>query len=306
MFPESRDPADPDFPHPSNPREPPERPLATPALVFCRRCGEIATPVANCCPWCGYWVVGPRPAARPVARPVATAPEEDWHFERTLDDRATGWPVSTAATHPLVVVMVAYGLLLAGLLAVAFLAAVYEATTTEELSDWMVGAGIVSTLVTVVAWSLVRREAQQPVPLGTRTGTWLIALPVLALLLGLNIAFITVLRELLRPFGIPEGPRIELTFFTVLLICVQPAIVEELFFRQMVLGVFRRRVNKHLAVWLTALMFALAHLGQVFAMPYLFVAGGFFGYARVYGGLPLAMLLHFIHNFVVIAYDAWG
>src|SRR5262249_38724607 len=80
---------------------------------------------------------------------------------------------------------------------------------------------------------------------------------------------------------------------------------EELFFRQMTLGVLRRSMNLHLAVWTTAGLFAFAHLTNPFGMPYLFLAGGLFGYARVFGGLPLAMVMHFIHNFVVIAYEAW-
>ena len=98
---------------------------------------------------------------------------------------------------------------------------------------------------------------------------------------------------------------IQVTWITVLLICVQPAIVEELFFRQMTLGVLRRSMNVHAAVWVTGAMFALAHLGNPLGMPYLFLAGGVFGYARAYGGLPLAMLMHFVHNFAVIAYEAW-
>jgi hypothetical protein len=40
-------------------------------------------------------------------------------------------------------------------------------------------------------------------------------------------------------------------------------------------------------------------------MPYLLVCGAVLGYARAFGGLPLAMILHFVHNFVVIAYEAW-
>ncbi len=307
MIPESRDPSDPDFPRPWDSGGPPRRPGAGPATMLCPRCGEIAVPVTDCCPACGYPVVGIRPQPRPVARPVGTAPEADWYFKPIRDNFDAPRPsFSPLSTQPLMVVMVAYGLLLAGLIAVAFLAAVYDATTTEELSEWMVGAGIVSTLLTAIAWCWVWREAQQPVPASTRSIAWLVSFPALALLVGLNITFITILRELLRPFGVPDGPRIELTWFTVLLMCAQPAVVEELFFRQMVLGVFRKRMSLHLAVWLTALMFALAHLGQIVAMPYLLVAGGLFGYARVYGGLPLAMLLHFVHNFVVIVYGAWG
>jgi membrane protease YdiL (CAAX protease family) len=98
--------------------------------------------------------------------------------------------------------------------------------------------------------------------------------------------------------------KLKFTLVTVLLICVQPAIVEELFFRQMTLGVFRKSMNLHLAVWATAGLFAFAHLTNPFGMPYLFLAGAMFGYARVYGGLPLAMVLHFLHNLAVVSYEA--
>ena len=36
----------------------------------------------------------------------------------------------------------------------------------------------------------------------------------------------------------------------------------------------------------------------------LFLAGGMFGYARAYGGLTLAMVMHFLHNLAVVAYEA--
>ncbi|HEY1191698.1 MAG TPA: CPBP family intramembrane glutamic endopeptidase, partial [Gemmata sp.] len=127
----------------------------------------------------------------------------------------------------------------------------------------------------------------------------------LCVLLLLNLAFFTLLRELFKPFGAVEPERMKMTLLTVLLVCVQPAIVEELFFRQMALGVLRKSVNVHLAIWLTAGVFAGAHLGNILGMPYLFLVGGFLGYARTYGGLTLAMILHFLHNFAVVAYDAW-
>ena len=129
-------------------------------------------------------------------------------------------------------------------------------------------------VLTVVALALVWRQAKQPLPEGTALLTWLAAIPVMCALLGLNILYITFLRELLKPFGTATPVEIKVTFVTVLLICVQPAIVEELFFRQMTLGVFRKSMNLHLAVWLTAAMFALAHLGNPLGMPYLFLVGG--------------------------------
>ncbi|MBN9120888.1 MAG: hypothetical protein J0I06_17345, partial [Planctomycetes bacterium] len=55
-------------------------PEPQPEPVFCRRCGETSEPVANCCPWCGAWLVGPRPRAAPVYSLNDDAePENDWH-----------------------------------------------------------------------------------------------------------------------------------------------------------------------------------------------------------------------------------
>jgi membrane protease YdiL (CAAX protease family) len=157
--------------------------------------------------------------------------------------------------------------------------------------------------VTVAALAAVWKTARQEMPGGTVVVTWALAVPVMAVLLGINLAYITFLRELFRPFGAVQ-PQVQLTLMTVLLICVQPAIVEELFFRQMTLGVFRRSMGMNAAVWLTAGLFAFAHVGNPLGLPYLFLAGGVFGYARVYGGLTLVMIMHFVHNLAVVAYEA--
>jgi membrane protease YdiL (CAAX protease family) len=60
-------------------------------------------------------------------------------------------------------------------------------------------------------------------------------------------------------------------------------------------------------VWVTALMFALAHIGAPLSMPVLFVMGLLFGYARwASGSLYLPMFLHFVHNAAVMAMNANG
>jgi membrane protease YdiL (CAAX protease family) len=56
----------------------------------------------------------------------------------------------------------------------------------------------------------------------------------------------------------------------------------------------------HASVWVSALMFALAHVYAPLGLPWLLVAGVVFGYARSGGGLVLAMLLHGCHNLVVL------
>jgi len=280
-----------------------EVPTATPAAVFCRRCGETSEPVENCCPWCGAWLVGKRPRVTPVYE-LEDEPEDDWHTHWREEDDIRAIE-NRPLIPPLVVVFVSYGLLLASLVLFIVLAVISGVKTEEEMHGGLALVEILDGALTLFALGLVWTTARQKIPRGAMGFTWLAAFPILAVLLCMNIAFMTFLRELLRPFGAQDAPRIELTWITVLLICVQPAIVEELFFRQMTLGVFRKSMNLHLAIWLTAAMFAFAHLGQILAMPYLFLVGGALGYARAWGGLSLAMLLHFIHNFVVIAYEAW-
>ena len=272
--------------------------------VFCRRCGETSPPVANCCPWCGAWIVGERPRATPIYSLDDAEPEDDWHTELAREEYAV--PVAAPPLiPPLAVVFVSYGLLLASLIGFVVLAVIFQLTGEDEMHAGLALVELANALLTVGALALVWRQAKQRLPESTVALTWVVAVPVLFALLCLNITYITFLRELLRPFGTQQAVAIKVTFVTMMLICVQPAIVEELFFRQMTLGVFRRSMNLHLAVWLTAAMFALAHLGNPLGMPYLFLAGGVFGYARVYGGLSLAMVMHFVHNFAVIGYEAW-
>jgi membrane protease YdiL (CAAX protease family) len=292
MTPDDRDPA----PDADRPR------VVAPFAVTCPRCGETDHPVNNCCPWCSAWLIGTRPVSAPEYD--EGEPEDDWDTELARRDDAPPAPIDTVF-HPGWVVGVSYALLIGSLVVFLMAVVVGGVRSKEELYTGLAIVEIADALLTVVALALVWRAARQPVPPDTRLTTWGIAVPVLFVLLCLNIAYITLLRELFRPLGAPQPERVELTLITVMLICVQPAIVEELFFRQMVLGVLRRSLNFHAAVWVTAAMFAFAHITNPIGMPYLFIGGAVFGYARAFGGLSLAMLMHFVHNFAVIAYEAW-
>ncbi len=274
-------------------------------MLWCWRCGETAEPVAGRCPWCGTWTDGeppPPPRAKPVYELDDDEPESDWHAEEVPYAIPVRRPYFIP---PFVVVIVAYVLLLGSLIGCSVVAALRGVATEDDMQWAQALTEIVSTMLTLASLAMVWSAARQRVPEGTAVLAWASSLPVLGLLLCLNIAIFTFMRELLRPLGAVEPPRMKVDLATILLICVQPAIVEELFFRQMTLGVLRKSMNTHLAVWLTGAVFAGAHLGNILGMPYLFLVGAFLGYARVYGGLTLAMVLHFLHNFVVVAYDAW-
>src|SRR5262245_32612972 len=127
---------------------------------------------------------------------------------------------------------------------------------------------------------------------------WLWALPGLALLLGVNYGYHLLLNEYLRQ---PMQTRWPFTPLTFLLVCIQPAIVEEFFFRYLAMNALRRYVGLHGTVWVVSAMFGLAHIGQPVGIPVLILAGVFLGYARILsGGLLLPMLLHLAHNTVFL------
>ena len=96
-----------------------------------------------------------------------------------------------------------------------------------------------------------------------------------------------------------ELPPTELNTLNIILICVQPALIEELFFRYLAFRAIRRYASLHLTVWCTAAMFAMAHVYNPLFMPMLLLGGALLGYARAGGGLILSMILHFLYNFCI-------
>ena len=136
-----------------------------------------------------------------------------------------------------------------------------------------------------------------------RIAAWLVA-AALAAPAGANFAYIRLLQR--RPSASPtiefeDGPdRPDLRSpGPSSALCVQPAIVEELFFRYLAIGHLRTIVGTHGAVWIAAVMFGVAHLFNPLGVPYLIVAGFVFGYARVLGRGLASDALHFAHNAAV-------
>ena len=83
------------------------------------------------------------------------------------------------------------------------------------------------------------------------------------------------------------------------------AIVEELFFRYLALGTLRRVLGMHGAVWVSAVMFGMAHIFVLPSIPLLTLVGVVLGYMRVWsGGMTLPISLHFLHNLAIIALAA--
>jgi membrane protease YdiL (CAAX protease family) len=156
---------------------------------------------------------------------------------------------------------------------------------------------LLDTAVLVITLAAVGRVGLPAPPARARVAAWAVAAPLLTLLLAVNLAYAAALNEFLR-VNPDRGPGLSAaTFF---LICVQPAVVEELFFRYAALGVLCRAAGLRAAVVVSSAMFALAHVYAPLSLPYLFLLGVALGYARVWGGLPLAVLAHFAHNLAVL------
>jgi membrane protease YdiL (CAAX protease family) len=105
----------------------------------------------------------------------------------------------------------------------------------------------------------------------------------------------------------PEAPVLfhgKLLTAWIVAVCLQPALVEELYFRCLLFGALRSVMGGHAVVWVTAAAFAIAHIGTPLSMPVLFLVGILLGYARLGSGrMWLPMVLHFLHNAAIVAME---
>jgi membrane protease YdiL (CAAX protease family) len=92
--------------------------------------------------------------------------------------------------------------------------------------------------------------------------------------------------------------------FNILVVAIAPAICEEFFFRGGLQQVFAEKMNRHSAIWLTAVIFSAVHMEVSGFLPRV-VLGACFGYLFVWSGtIWLPVIAHFINNLggVVIEY----
>jgi membrane protease YdiL (CAAX protease family) len=88
----------------------------------------------------------------------------------------------------------------------------------------------------------------------------------------------------------------------VLLICVVPAILEEIAFRGLVQHWLQTALRPWRAILVASALFTALHFSIV-SFPYLFCVGMLLGWTKwKTGSLYPCMLIHFLHNYVVIAY----
>lgn len=258
--------------------------------ITCWRCSLSAPGDAANCPHCAADLTArtPRPAGRiPTAR-RATLTDDVRALKALL-----GWYAL---------------LLLTGIL--------HAAALEERFADVPMGTPglaqqvlrqiavleLVDTAIVLGALLSLRRSGRKllrPEPLAI--APWLLAGPLLVLLLAVNFAYQWVIPETLQLPMLEAELREIRGWLTVLTLCVQPALVEEAFCRGLAIRLLRRVIGVHSTVMISATMFSLMHVAVLLSMPYLFLVGLALGYLRIASGtIWLPIVVHFFHNLLVL------
>lgn len=266
-----------------------ERPAADPDPVmprFCRRCGTAWDPAWHHCPICN------------PPHTVADAPESE---------EASGEP--SAIERPSIKSALALYFVFLGSLLVMYLTIHFGAADPFRV---MVLVEVIDAVL-VVFWSLAAGRdvlgglAVFPNPAwlvaavglaGLTFGMALLALAMVKALAG-DLPIDPEVSEPLRDAGYGWGA-------IILIICVQPAVIEELAFRGVILSGLRQVLGTHEAVVVNAFLFTLIHLTIPQFAPHILLVGLVTGYLRVHtGSLYPCMVLHFTHNLLVVLTESW-
>lgn len=160
---------------------------------------------------------------------------------------------------------------------------------------------VTTCIVTTIYWKSLVAQFKQ---IGFGHSVAWLALLLLVPMLGINYAYSTFLVEL----GVETDDlfaRLRETmseWALVLIICVSPAVLEEIAFRGLVQHWLQVAIHPVRAIGLASFLFALIHF-NILGFPYLFIVGVLLGWAKwKTGSLYPSMLIHFLHNFVVLEY----
>lgn len=248
------------------------------STVSCRRCGLSYSESATKCPHCA--ASNPTYQAVAVPQEVRSDFHSDWSSFKTL--------------------LFSYFILLGFSVIWAWCVWFGKTNSSEELAKGTVIVEALDAGVVLILFCVIGRCGVSSRSITSRLAAWFFFPAVLCLALVLNKLYCEFLQSLLpkQEHVEPHGSQA----FEIATICLQPAIIEELFFRYFAFGILRKVTTQQAAIWTSAAMFSLAHLYNPLGMPYLFLLGAMFGYFRVSGGLALPMVMHFIHNFVVITW----
>ncbi|HTF58197.1 MAG TPA: CPBP family intramembrane glutamic endopeptidase [Planctomycetota bacterium] len=279
----------------SDPPVPPDLPAPDPPLPFeeappgpppCPKCLSPVKPGANFCPACG----------EPLLEGLPRAPRRSVALHIQSDIRRSTLPIRRT--------MVFY-LLWLGILVVT---SILRSTGFIDVHAMFVGDTMTS--VVTVAWLLIfRRDALRLYALPARAGFWFLVPILAAWPIAAAINLFASLIERMIGIDFKYTPM----FFdhgfgwgwVILIICVQPAVIEELAFRGIIQTTLQEVMGTVEAVIVTAVAFSIMHWNLAILVPFILI-GSYFGWLRQRSGsLFPAMVAHFLHNLLVVLSERW-
>jgi uncharacterized protein len=271
---------------PPLPLTPPPIPAQT--IRFCRTCGSPWDPTWMQCPRCQPAVAaaaGDPAFAAPAAPPAHTYDQNIAHVKSAV---ALYFVLLAVSIVTIVVALAQEG----------------ELGVAEDFATSAAFAGV------TIAWWVKWRADVNPLLSRAAHAGWFAAAVGLSLV-TFAVAWVVV-EALVVGLGAPEI-RYSDAFdaegygfgWVVLATAVLPAIFEEIAFRGVIQTALGPVVGPAQALFVTAAMFAILHL-SIPSMPHLLLMGALLGWLRVRtGSLLPGMLMHFCHNLLVVALEAW-
>ncbi|MEW6249263.1 MAG: CPBP family intramembrane glutamic endopeptidase [Planctomycetota bacterium] len=166
------------------------------------------------------------------------------------------------------------------------------------------------TSIMVVIWVAARWPDVRP-GLARLQASWcvmaaLLAVPTFLLASVVLLVLVRVLEVPYIDFSAPIMAAGQGFAVVVLLICLQPAVIEELAFRGLILSALRDLLSDRDAIMVSAVMFMIIHC-SVLSLPHLLTLGLVLAWLRVRtGSLWPGIVLHFGHNFLVVLGEQFG
>ena len=271
----------------SDPGLPPEPgPPVVPEWAICRTCGNILREGASFCPDCGH----------PVRAGVTRPPPRLSARQILYDVQGSNSPVRRVLGFYLI-------WLVAGIVSVA---AAGEGPAAVQV---MMGIDAFTFTMTVGWAAAFRRDVFRLFRFPKGGARWLAypalaAWPIAALIslfagwLQQAIGAEFTYSSLFFPHGYGWG-------WIILLICIQPALVEELAFRGILQTTLRDTMKSWDAIVVSALAFSIMHWSLPILVPF-FLFGAWLGWLRHRTeSLWPAMIAHFSHNLLIVLDEHW-
>ena len=258
-----------------------ESPAAVPAPPpnFCTRCGAPWDPSWTECPTC----------ARAYATPSASAPLRVFSRDRSLAS-ALALYFALLATSAVSLIMIHVGA-----------ASQVNAILCVDVVD-----SVIVVLWLVGAFRLVRpglfcsgKPLHYLAGIGLGCVTFLVATVCVEVLVALLGVESTRISDVFLEVGYGWGT-------VLVVVCVQPALIEELAFRGVILSSLQGTLGLRTAVIVSSFMFMILHLAPL-SFPHLLVIGLALGCLRAKSGsLYPCMAMHFTHNLLWVLTEMGG